>query len=343
MKTIAPSIIRQLFLLLLILLLGSLIFKNLIPYLSGLLGAITLFVLLFASMIKLERRNWRPSLAALFLLIVSFLGILLPIAGVALMLGNKVAKGLKNSEKYVASIKDQIAGWEHHFGLELPSGMDTGKIAASITGGLQSLAGGTVNTILAIAIMYFLLYFMLKNHKDFLKALRLNSPIAEKHSGIIGKEITANVRSNAIGIPVVAIGQGIVSLVGFFIFGIEHPFFWAVIVTVVSVVPLVGAFLGIIPVFLIALSSGETFQAWGILLYGLIVVGTTDTLIRLYALKKLNNVHPLITVIGVIVGVPMFGFIGLIFGPLLISLFLLVVRIYADEYGDVEARDKIEI
>lgn len=113
--------------------------------------------------------------------------------------------------------------------------------------------------------------------------------------------------------------------------------------TVVSVVPLVGAFLGIIPVFLIALSSGETFQAWGILLYGLIVVGTTDTLIRLYALKKLNNVHPLITVIGVIVGVPMFGFIGLIFGPLLISLFLLVVRIYADEYGDVEARDKIEI
>lgn len=225
MKTIAPSIIRQLFLLLLILLLGSLIFKNLIPYLSGLLGAITLFVLLFASMIKLERRNWRPSLAALFLLIVSFLGILLPIAGVALMLGNKVAKGLKNSEKYVASIKDQIAGWEHHFGLELPSGMDTGKIAASITGGLQSLAGGTVNTILAIAIMYFLLYFMLKNHKDFLKALRLNSPIAEKHSGIIGKEITANVRSNAIGIPVVAIGQGIVSLVGFFIFGIEHPFF----------------------------------------------------------------------------------------------------------------------
>jgi predicted PurR-regulated permease PerM len=97
-------------------------------------------------------------------------------------------------------------------------------------------------------------------------------------------------------------------------------------------VPFVGSFLGVIPVFILTLAEGNDFQAWGILLYGIIVVGATDNLFRLFVLKKLDNVHPLITLIGVIVGVPIFGFIGLIFGPLLISLFLIIVRMYKKEY-----------
>jgi predicted PurR-regulated permease PerM len=141
------------------------------------------------------------------------------------------------------------------------------------------------------------------------------------------------VRSNALGIPLVALAQGIIALIGFLIFGIEDPFFWFVIVTIGSMIPFIGTLLGILPVFILTLSSGDTFQAWGILLYGLIVVGSTDNIIRLYVLKRLDDVHPLITLIGVIVGVPLFGFIGLIFGPLLLSLFLVVLRIYKNEYG----------
>ena len=98
-------------------------------------------------------------------------------------------------------------------------------------------------------------------------------------------------------------------------------------------IPFVGTLLGIVPVFIVTLSAGDTFAAWGILIYGFVIVGSTDNIIRLYVLKKLDNVHPLITLIGVIVGVPLFGFIGLIFGPLLISLFLVIVKIYRQEYG----------
>ena len=98
-------------------------------------------------------------------------------------------------------------------------------------------------------------------------------------------------------------------------------------------IPFVGTLIGILPVFILSLSTGNNFQAWGILIYGIVVVGSTDNIIRLFVLKKLDNVHPMITLIGVIVGVPLFGFIGLIFGPLLISLFLIVLRIYRNEYG----------
>ena len=150
---------------------------------------------------------------------------------------------------------------------------------------------------------------------------------------MIGNQIEAMVRSNALGIPLVAIAQGIIALIGFIIFGISDPFFWFVIVTIGSMIPFVGTLIGILPVFILSLSAGNNFQAWGILIYGIVVVGSTDNIIRLYVLKKLENVHPLITLIGVIVGVPLFGFIGLIFGPLLISLFLIVLHIYRNEYG----------
>ena len=107
-------------------------------------------------------------------------------------------------------------------------------------------------------------------------------------------------------------------------------------------IPFVGTLVGILPVFVLTLSTGHSFQAWGILIYGFVVVGSTDNIIRLYVLKKLDNVHPLITLIGVIVGVPLFGFIGLIFGPLLISLFMVIVRIYRNEYGKDETATKEE-
>src|SRR5690606_20176060 len=177
---------------------------------------------------------------------------------------------------------------------------------------------------------------------DLKESLKEYIPMDRENLKEIGSEVQAMVRSNALGIPLVAIAQGIVALIGFFIFGIEDPFFWFVIVTIGSMIPFVGTLVGILPVFVLTLSTGHSFQAWGILLYGFIVVGSTDNIIRLYVLKKLDNVHPLITLIGVIVGVPLFGFIGLIFGPLLISLFMVIVRIYRKEYGkeDVVTEDE---
>ncbi len=333
MKTIPSDTIRQLFMILFIFLMGSLLYVSLLPYLSGFLGALTLYILLLEPMKKLISKKWRPSMASLFLLTLSFVCILLPFAGVALMLGKKVGQGIKNSEKYINLIKQKVESWEDYFGIDFASNVDTSKISSSLSEGLQGILSGSVNMLIAIAIMYFILYFMLTKHKEMNETLVTYAPFKKEYSGLIANEIRAKVRSNAIGIPVVAIAQGIVALIGFFIFGIEHPFFWAVIVTVGSMVPVIGAIIGILPVFLIELSNGSTLAAWGILIYGLLVVGTTDNLIRVFVLKKLDNVHPLITLIGVIVGVPIFGFIGLIFGPLLISLFLIMVKVYTKEYG----------
>jgi len=335
MQDIIPSSkIKQVFNLVLILLLGLLIFREMLPYLTGVLGAITLYVIMRPWMTRLVRRGWNNSLAALLLMFLSFIGILLPVAGVLAMLGNKIGQAVQNSERAATAFKEQIAKWETKLDYDIASEIDAGAVSGWLSENLQSFAGETFTIIIAVGIMYFLLFYMLTSRGKMKESLLEFIPFDRDNLNTIGKEIQMSVRSNALGIPLVALAQGLIALIGFLIFKIEDPLFWFVIVTIGSMIPFVGTLIGIVPVFLITLSSGNTFQAWGILLYGFIVVGSTDNIIRLFLLKKLDNVHPLITLIGVIVGVPLFGFIGLIFGPLLLSLFLLLVKIYYNQYND---------
>ncbi|MDN3667393.1 AI-2E family transporter [Algibacter miyuki] len=338
MKHISPNIIRQLFVLLLILLMGALIFQETLPYLSGVLGAITIYVILRKPMKKLVEKGWYPNLAALFLMFLSFLCIMIPLVGLGLMMGSKIQYAVDNSQKVINAIKDQIAKVESYFNINTTSEIDTGAITSWLSDELQNFAGGTFNMVISVTLMYFLLFFMLTNRKKLKDALFAYIPIKDENLKTISKETSANVKANALGIPLVAIGQGLVGLIGFLIFGVSDPFFWAAIVTVGSMIPFVGSALGTLPVFLLALSNGDSFQAWGILIYGVVAIGATDNVFRLYILKRLDDVHPLITLLGVLVGVPLFGFIGLIFGPLLVSLFLIVIRIYKNQYGEAQEK-----
>ncbi|HQV05379.1 MAG TPA: AI-2E family transporter, partial [Chitinophagaceae bacterium] len=146
------------------------------------------------------------------------------------------------------------------------------------------------------------------------------------------KEIHSMVLSNAIGIPLIALAQGIVGLIGYLIIGVDEPFFWFGVTCIAGMLPIVGAALAYVPMAIIAFANDQTGQGVFLLIYGFGVIGTIDNVLRFTLLKKLANVHPLITVFGVIIGLNMFGFIGLIFGPLLISLFMLLLKIYSKEF-----------
>lgn len=332
MKVINNNLIRQIFVLLLILIIGGLIASKMIPYLSGILGAIIIYVLLKNMMHYLVRKGWNPSLSAGILMFFSFVIILLPVAGILLMLGGKVSDAVNQSNRLVKVIESKLNGLEDQLGYDITSNFDASSFSGWLSENLQGLAGNTFTTVISISIMYFLLYYMLTNPKKIRESLLEYLPFNGSSLSIIVDETRQMVRANALGIPLVAIAQGVVSIIGFFIFGVENPFFWAVIVTFGSMIPFVGSMLGTIPVFILMLSEGSNFQAWGILLYGLVVISSTDNIIRLFVLQKLDNVHPLITLIGVIIGIPLFGFVGIIFGPLLVSIFLIVIKIYKKQY-----------
>jgi predicted PurR-regulated permease PerM len=248
------------------------------------------------------------------------------------MMSNKIQHAVNNSEKLMNALQEHIQTLEEKIGYDVYKDMDISSATNWVSENIQVLIGNTFNLFIAISIMYFLLYFMLVKPAALRNSLYTYVPFNKKHLKILIHESAKMVRSNALGIPIVAVAQGIVALIGFLIFGIENPLFWFVIVIIGSMIPFVGTLVGILPVFLIALASGDSFGAWGILLYGFIVVGSTDNIIRLYVLKKMDDVHPLITLLGVIIGIPLFGFIGLIFGPIFLSLFFIIAKMYKMEY-----------
>lgn len=339
MNRLKPSLVRQLFVLLLILFLLVLIFKEIIPYLSGVLGAITLHVVLKKWMGKLVDKGWKPVLAASFLMFLSFVGILVPITLTVIMLTSKIGKAVANSEKVLQAVKHQINEAETYVGYDLSKSIDSARVANWLSNNLQSLGAGTFNAFIAIGIMYFMLYYMLINRNELKKLMISYIPLGENNLRTIGVEGDELVKSNALGIPLVAFFQGLVALIGYLIVGVPDPLFWFVITAIGAMIPFIGTAVGVVPVAILLFSQEMEWQAIFILIYGFIIVGITDNILRLYILNRLASVHPLITLFGVIVGVPLFGFIGLIFGPLLVSLFLLILKIYKHEYGKTE--DKI--
>lgn len=143
------------------------------------------------------------------------------------------------------------------------------------------------------------------------------------------------IKANAIGIPLLAILQGIVAAIGYFIFGVKDWGMWGFVTGVCSMIPIVGTGIVWIPLTVFLFAKGQTWQGIGLGIFSLVILTNIDYVARLTILRKLGDVHPLITIFGIIVGLGMFGFVGLIFGPLLISYFIVLVKIYMNEFKSV--------
>ncbi len=146
-------------------------------------------------------------------------------------------------------------------------------------------------------------------------------------------EVNNIVLSNAIGIPLIAFLQGVVGLIGYFISGVDQPVFWFVVTCVTAMLPIVGAAMAYVPLAIIVFAQDERWRGILMLAYGFGIIGLADNVFRIMLSKRIGDIHPLVTVLGVLAGLNLFGFIGLIFGPLLISLFLLLLKIYSLDFS----------
>jgi predicted PurR-regulated permease PerM len=325
--------IRQFFFILILLLLGILLFVELRTFLPALLGAITIYILLHKWMFFLtEKKKWRKGWTALLLMLFSFIVILLPVGLLINMLSSKVSYAVQHSDELVAALKKVVADIEVRFGITLASEENLNQLGSTIAKSLPGILGATFNTLTTIFFMYFILYFMLVNGRYMEDALYEHVPLNDKNVDRLGREVHMMVVSNAIGIPLIAFVQGLVGLVGYFIIGVREPFFWFGVTCIAAMLPVVGAALAYLPLAIIFFAAGNTGQGIAMLVFGFGIIGTVDNVLRFTLLKKMGNVHPLTTVFGVIIGLNLFGFIGLIFGPLLISLFMLLLKIYSSEF-----------
>ncbi|TXI15166.1 MAG: AI-2E family transporter [Pedobacter sp.] len=296
---------------------------------GALLSTIVLYTILRPIFLFLvQRLYWKRWIAALSVIFSSLALIMLPFFALSIMVIHKVAEFQNNASQIKISLERivSLAGPEFNQHYLLDKILQ--RAEAFIGELFPSVIGGVVDIIVGLIIIYFLLYFMLVQQEEFEEGLLKYAPFGGQNALKFAKELKNITYSNVLGQGLVALVQGTLVGVGFFIFGLSDALFWGTIAIFVSFLPTIGASIILVPAAVIQLVNGNSIVGWGLLLWGAVVIINVDNTIRFLIAKRIANTHPVITIVGVITGIPMFGILGMVFGPLLLSYFILTIRIY---------------
>lgn len=334
---------RNIIILIIVLFLGAILLYALKGIFSAILGTLVMYTL-FRNLNRflIEKWRWPKSLSSVFIIFISLFIIVLPFVGIGSMLVNK-ARELQSNPEWINSIIDAINTFVGDK-LGKPDFLkEQIEASAAYAGGLlTAVLGMAANIFLEVTVMYFILYFLFVNYRGFESGIIHYLPFDEENAIVFGEELKNITYSNIIGQTFIAIVQGGCLSLGFWIFGVSDPLFWGVICAIMSFIPLIGPPLIFVPASLILFTEGQSWQAVGLLLWGFGLVINIDNVLRLIIAKKIGDIHPLITVVGVIIGLPLFGIMGLVYGPLLLAYFLIAVKIYKANKRLALKREQLE-
>jgi predicted PurR-regulated permease PerM len=318
-------------------LLGAFLFFTLKAYIVSFLGALIFYVLFKPFMAYLcEKKKWGRGWAAATISIISFLVILLPVFLMVYMIVPKVSLFFSDTSMVMQTIRDADEKIRSLTGIKLLSEQNLLSIQEKATEYITAFLSESLNMLVILGIMYIVLFYMLKNYATMEAGIKAYLPFHERNLQTFTQELKSQTYSNAVGAPIYGLLQGAIAALGYWFFGLSEPVFWGIMTGLFSFVPFVGSMAIWLPAAIIMISSGFVWQGIALIAYGLLVISLVDNVFLMAFQKKFANVHPLVTIFGFIIGVDLFGVPGIIFGPLLISYFILLLKIYREEFIDTD-------
>lgn len=319
--------------------LGIILFRQIAPFMGGLLGALTIYILVRKQMMYLsDKRKMKRSIAATLITAEAILCFLVPLGLVVWLAVVNLQNINLDPQAIIAPFEEAANIIKAKTGYYI-LGKDTVAYVISILPRIgQAIMGGISSFAVNIFVLVFVLYFMLIGGKKMEQYVNDLLPFNDDNTQNVIHEISMIVRSNAIGIPLLAVIQGGVAMIGYWIFGAPNILFTGFLTCFASIIPMVGTALVWFPIAVYMALIGNWVQAIGLAIYGGAVISQLDNLIRFIIQKKMADIHPLITVFGVVIGLSLFGFMGVIFGPLLLSLFFLFVDMFKRGYLDARGK-----
>lgn len=314
---------------------GIVVFNQFRPFLTGLLGAFTMYVVLRKQMFYLvEQKKINQTAAAFLVLSEVILCILIPMFLIVWMLLGKIKHVDLDIAPLITFVQQFITLVQEKTGYDILSIDNLTTATTYVTKFVHLLIGQVSNIIINSVVLVFILYFMLISGRKLESYVYSLLPFNDTNKANVMDEIKRMVTSNAIGIPLLALIQGVIAFIGYLIFGVPSALLFGFITCFATIIPLLGTGLVWFPLCIYFVLTNNWFGAIGLCVYSLVILTNVDNVIRFILQKKLADTHPLITVFGVIIGLSLFGFWGVIFGPLLLSMFFLLINIFKTEYID---------
>jgi predicted PurR-regulated permease PerM len=184
------------------------------------------------------------------------------------------------------------------------------------------------NLLLSSFIFLVALYYSFKDGQKLKSAIISISPLHDAHDETIAKKLIQAVNSVVRGTLVVAVIQGILTSIGFAIFGIPNPTLWGSTAAVSALIPGVGTAMVLVPAILFLFLTGQLWASVGLLFWAILAVGLIDNFLGPKFIEKGVNIHPFIILLSILGGIGFFGPLGFVLGPLVVSLLFALLDIY---------------
>ncbi len=324
----------------LIFLLGLGLAYTLWPFSTGLIGAPVLYIM-FAPIYRwLVRGGMRGGLAAGLVVLLGILLVLGPgisFLGVVAGEAQDMASGVIRSPLLTRLRELRIGTYD--------VGAQIEAVGSSLVTWIGSSAVGLIGTAtrlgIQLTIAFFGLYYLLQSPDPAWRQVRPFIPFSGRNAEILRERFGNVTISTLIGTGLTASIQGLLVGLGFWVTGIPNALFWGVVTVIVAILPVVGSALVWGPGVLHLALEGRYGMAIGLAIWGVVLVGNVDNVIRPIVFRRWAQIHPFITIIGAFAGIQYFGLLGLLIGPLAISYFFELIQMYRQEYLEEDAGPQV--
>ncbi len=335
------------FLLVILLAAFVLVFFIFEPFLIALIMAAVFTVVLnpVYELIKSHMRRW-PSIAALVTVLATFILVLVPLAAVGTQIGIEATSLYSSITEGDAQgrITTLVSQFELRLVSYLPGARGMAEnlstnISQYSESGLRWLLqnmGSAFSGIASFLISFFVftiaLYYLLRDGAALKDTLVELSPLRDSDDRSVVRRLETAVNSVIKGTVSVALLQGFLAAIGFWMFGVPNSALWGTIATISALIPGIGTALVFVPAIIYLAVTGNTGAALGLGIWGAIAVGGVDNVIRPYLIGSGTRLHPLPVLLSVLGGITFFGPVGIFLGPLSIALFFALLSLYADSH-----------
>jgi predicted PurR-regulated permease PerM len=313
------------------------------PFLVAVLSAAALAFLFYPFCRRLQARLpgqlWPETLSALLTTLLVIIIVMIPVVFVAVIIAREARDGYVFLQAFVASSQWPPAGLPAFLAERLKDFSSYRDVVIDVAGQLIRwlqgvLLKGVPSAALNIFITIFSLYYFLKNGGALYQFFQDFLPLpAGKYQKIINRfdDLT---RGMILGQIVVGAVQGILAWVGFIVLAVPNPFLWGFATALISIIPLLGAVMVWLPIAVFLLISGHmTGVYWKglvLLAYGALVISTIDNILKPKIVGDHAKIHPLVILFGILGGIQLFGIAGILIGPMILTLFDVMIEIYRE-------------
>ena len=309
---------------------------------------------------RLKRKTGKKILSGLITLLLFILVILIPAGGflalvvdqaidISSTVGNFVQNQFDDTDDFMQQL-DSIPLINEVFPdpkeLATKVGELVGAIGNFVVTGLSGFTKGAANFFFLLFICLFTMYYFLLHGDSYLRTFLFYLPLKSEEENLLLSKFTTVTKATLKGTIVIGIIQGTLIGVAMAICGIPNTIFWGVLAAVGSIIPAVGPALVWIPAVAYLLITGDTWYAVGLAIFGSVIVGNIDNLLRPKLVGKSAQLSDLMVLFGTLGGIAIFGIAGIIIGPIIAALFISLWDIYGVTFKDslpaVDLPDSVE-